>query len=157
MGFVEKKWEMSNEVAGVTKEWKSLEPGVQDLLIKDAWIENDNVYILRLESINADDEENPPSSEFRYWLNSTDQNGNIVKNVGARNTLITLGEALAGKCIGIPEPSSVVGGVVHAEIKLGKPNANGQRFLRIYKYEPVPEELALCALIDQYYIGAPVE
>lgn len=155
MGFVEKKWELSDEVPE-TREWKNLEVGEQNLIIKDAKLVDD-VYTITLASINADEGDTIPQSDFRYWLTTTDSLGNIVKNVGARGTLITLGEALAGKCIGIPEPSSIIGGIVHAEVKLSKPNAQGQCYLRIYKFEPVPEEIALCATIDQYYIGADVE
>lgn len=151
MAFVEKKWEMSDEVAEEV-ERKNLTVGEHNLFIKDARLE-DRVYILTL----ADLEDEDCVSQFRFWLDTTDKFNQIVKNTQARGTLITLGEALAGKSIGIPHPDSVIGGVVHADIKNSKPNANGQTYLRIYKFEPVPEDIAVCATIEQYYIGADVE
>jgi len=159
MAFVEKKWDLSDEVFEEPPaiEYKNITPGQHDLIIRKAELTSDKVYIITLEDLGDPDSENPASSQFRYWLNTTDSTGKVVKNVMARGTLITLGEALAGKSIGIPEPSSIIGGVVHADVTLSKPNANGQSYLRIYKFEPVSEDLAACAEIDQYYIGATVE
>lgn len=152
MGFKEVKWEMSDEVAEEVQR-KDISVGVHNLFIKNAELTEDKVYILTLSDLDDEECENT----FRYWLNTTDKFNQIVKNVQARGTLITLGEALAGKPIGIPEPNSIIGGIVSADVKLSKPNADGKCYLRIYKFEPVIEDIALCAGIDQYYIGADVE
>ena len=151
MVFNEVKWELSDEVA--ENERKDISVGEHNLFIKEARLTDDKVYIITFSDLEDEDCENT----FRYWLNTTDSNGTIIKNMQARGTLITLGEALAGKAIGIPEPGSIIGGVVHADVKLSKPNTQGQSFLRIYKFSPVEEEIAMCATIDQYYIGANVE
>lgn len=152
MAFTEQKWEYSDEVVE-EREFKSVPYGERNLFIKDAVLTEDKVYILTL----TDLEDEECETQFRFWLNTTDKMGNLIKNTQARGTLISLGEALAGKPIGIPHPSSVVGGVVHAEVKESKPTQDGKIYPRIYKFEPVPEEVAMCAAIDQYYIGAVVE
>lgn len=151
MGFNEVKWEFSDEVAEDVPR-KEISVGEHDLLIKYAELK-DRVYYITLSDLNDDECE----SVFRYWLDTTDKFNQIVKNVQARGTLVTLGEALAGKCIGIPEPNSIIGGIVHADVKLSKPNAEGKTYLRIYKFEPVIEDIALCAAIEQYYIGAETD
>lgn len=152
MAFAEQKWEYSDEVVEEVVR-KNIPLGERNLFIKNAELTGDKVYILTLTDLEDEECEN----QFRFWLDTTDKLGNIIKNVQARGTLISLGEALAGRPIGIPAPDSVIGGVVHAEVKESKPNTNGQVYLRIYKFEPVTEEYAMCATIDQYYIGAEVE
>jgi hypothetical protein len=155
MLFAEEKWEYSGEEPEEV-ERKTLTVGEHNLFIKDAELKNDNnnpIYILTLSDL-ADPE---AESTFRYWLNTTDSNNKIIKNVQARGTLITLGEALAGTRIGIPSPRSIIGGVVRADVKMSKPNSQGQSYLRIYKFDPVEEEYAMCAAISQYYIGAEID
>ena len=36
---------------------------------------------------------------------------------------------------------------------MSKPNDKGKSYARIYEYEPVPQDIAMIAGIEQYYVG----
>ena len=150
MAFKITPWGLSNEVEEITV---PIEAGEHDLYITSASYDDSEpanpVYKIGLKSLQT-------NAEFTqaYWLNSTDKDtGAITKNKQARGTLITLGKALFGVEVGIPHPNDIIDGVVHAEVKMSKPNDKGKSYARIYQYEPVPQEIAMIAGIEQYYIG----
>ena len=150
MAFKITPWGLSNEVEEITV---PIEAGEHDLYITSASYDESEpsnpIYKIGLKSLQT-------NAEFSqaYWLNTTDKDtGAIIKNKQARGTLITLGKALFGVEVGIPHPNDIIDGVVHAEVKMSKPNDKGKSYARIYQYEPVPQEIALIAGIEQYYIG----
>lgn len=147
--FKTTQWEFSDDDC-MSEETVQMAPGIKYLYINDASYDPEGAkYTLKV--CNA--EETKEKATLTYWLNTMDQNGNIVKNVQARGTLHTLGTALAGMDIGIPAPADVVGGVVKAEVRLSKPSTNGAQFPRVYKFEPIPEEMVVYSTIEQYYEG----
>lgn len=146
--FKTTQWEYSDDDSTL-EETRYMTPGIKYLLIEDASYNPDNAEY-RLKVCNAEDMQE--KATLIYWLNGMDSNGNIIKNTQNRGTLHTLGTALAGVDIGIPAPSDVVGGVVKADVKLGKPNDKGIQYPRVYKFEPVPEDIALTyAMVEQYF------
>ena len=147
MAFKTTQWELSDDDCTVD-ETTVMSPGVKYLYINDASFDPDDAkYTVKV--CNAEDSKE--RATLTYWLNSMDQNGNIIKNTQARGTLHTLGASLAGVDIGIPAPVDIVGGVVKAEVRLSKPNEKGAQYPRVYKFEPVPEEMAVYTTIDQYF------
>jgi hypothetical protein len=146
MAFQRTEWEFSDVVDATQI---PAEEGVQYLLILDA-IYNDesDEYTLSVKSLTNDAEFN-----LRYWLTTRDQNGALLPNSKSRGTLISLGVALAGEPIGIPNPVDIRGGVVQANVTMGKPNAKGVQYPRVYTFQAVPEDIVLgFATIDQYFI-----
>lgn len=147
MAFQSTKWEFSDVVDATQI---PVEEGTQYLLILDA-IYNDesDEYTLSVKSLTNDAEFN-----LRYWLTTRDQNGALLPNSKSRGTLISLGVALAGEPIGIPNPIDIVGGVVQANVTMGKPNAKGNQYPRVYSFQAVPEDIVLgFATIDQYFLS----
>lgn len=146
MAFKKTEWEYSNVVDNTQIPVQS---GHQYLFIKDArYNKDDTEFILTVQSLS-----NEAEFTLRYWLTARDQNGAIVPNSKARGTLVSLGTALAGEPIGIPNPVDIVGGVVLAEIVMSKPNDKGATYPRVYAFQPVPDEIALgFATIEQYYL-----
>lgn len=147
MGFKNTEWELSNEV--VSK--PAIEYGDRYLFIENATYDpNDKLYKLYVVDLV-----NNASFSLAYWLEGWNkERTEKVKNEVYIGTLNTLGEALAGTNIGIPNPQDIIGGVVMGEIKQSNPNADGKVFARCYKFSPVPADIASCATIDQYYIGS---
>lgn len=150
MAFKMTPWKYDDEVEEAVI---PIEAGEHDLYIMSASIDEsvpaNPVYRLGFKSLQT-------NAEFTiaYWLNSEDKaTGAIVKNKQARGTLISLKKALFGVDVGMPNPEDIVGGVVHAEVKMSKPNDAGKTYVRIYQYEPVPQDIAAVAEIEQYYIG----
>lgn len=146
MAFQKTEWEYSNEVDAT-----AIPPqeGKQFLIIDEAvYKEEDDEYTLTVRSLS-----NEAVFPLRYWLSSRDENGAIIPNSRARGTLITLGIALAGEPIGIPNPVDLKGGLVQAEIVMSKPNAKGAQYPRVYSFSAVPEEIYLAfGIIDQHFI-----
>ena len=147
MAYKITNWEYSDDDCTV-EETKYMTPGVKYLLIENATYNPDNAEY-RLKVCNSED--SAEKATLIYWLNGMDSNGNIIKNTQNRGTLHTLGTALFGLDVGIPSPNDVVGGIVKAEVSLSKPNEKGVQYPRVYKFEPVPEDIAACATIEQYY------
>lgn len=147
MAFQNTQWEFS-DVVDVTQ--IPVEEGVQYLAIRGATYNKEtDEYTLTVQSLTNEAEFN-----LRYWLTSRDENGAIIPNSRARGTLVSLGVALAGAPIGIPNPVDIVGGVVQANVSFGKPNAKGVQYPRVYSFQAVPEDIVLgCSEIDQYFLG----
>lgn len=146
MAFQRTEWQYSDVVDATQI---PAEEGAQFLMILDA-IYNDesDEYTLSVKSLSNEAEFN-----LRYWLTTRDQNGALLPNSKSRGTLISLGVALAGEPIGIPNPVDIRGGVVQANVSMGKPNAKGVQYPRVYAFQAVPEDIALgFATIDQYFI-----
>ena len=145
MAFKTTEWEYSNEV-----DCTQIDPeqGPQYLQIMDArFDEVKNTYTLTLQSFK-----NNALFTVTYWLTTEDEGGATLPNSKSRGTLISLGKALAGEPIGIPFPDDVKGGVVGANVTMSKPNAKGISYPRIYSFDPVPEDIAVLATIDQYFL-----
>jgi hypothetical protein len=145
MAFKKTDWEYSDVVDNTQI---PVSPGPQYLFIRDArFNKEDTEFTMTVQSLTNDAEFN-----LRYWLTSRDQNGAIIPNSKARGTLISLGTALAGEPIGIPNPVDIVGGVVLAEVTMSKPNDKGNTYPRVYSFQPVPEEIMTSfSNIEQYF------
>ncbi len=147
------EWKFSEETEA---ERIPVEEGVRYLLINGAtYTEGEEVY-----SINFQDLQNDARFTVKYWLNSSDKNGNIIPNSAARGTLISLHHAALGQDKGIPYPDDIVGAVVRGEIVLK--DYNGKAFPKIYKYMPVSLDWACMGFIEEQYVegsddGAPME
>lgn len=131
------EWKYSNEEPA--NEYVDPEEGIQYLQIKKAEVSSDEMhYSLGLLSLS-----NNAYMNIRYFLYNTNDEGELIPDAKQRRTLITLKKALYGpEANGIPNPADIVGCVVMAEVKLGKPTANGTRYPRIYSYKAVPGEVA---------------
>ena len=147
--FKTTEWKYSNEI---DQTQIPIEEGQAYLFIRDARFDDDKgIYRLDVENLNT-------SAQFTlyYYLESRDENNQVSVNAQAKGTLISLGIALAGVQIGIPNPQDVRGGVVSAYINL-KESQNGRLYPKVYHFEPVNEDMAAFATIDQYYTGCEAE
>lgn len=153
MAFNNKPWEYSD--VREEKTFVMPEEGDRYLKIIDAtYDEDDQRYTLTVVDLG-----NEARYSLSYWLFTADpETNNIIPNVTQRNTLVSLGRALAGKDIGIPNYESVIGGVVLAHIVLKASKKDPEKkYARCFKFDPVDEEMAVLADIEQYYVGAKVE
>lgn len=143
MEFKTTEWKYSREIAA---EDIPVKEGPQYLQILNARHDEDSdVYTLFLKSLTNDAE-----FSVRYWLTSAVE-GVPQPNSRSRGTLISLGKALAGCPIGIPNPADVGGGVVQADVRMSKPSPSGEVYPRIYQFSPVPMDIVLAfASIDQF-------
>lgn len=147
MAFQKTDWQYSDVIDPTQI---PVEEGAQYLLILDAiYNEESDEYTLSVKSLTNDAEFN-----LRYWLTTRDQNGALLPNSKSRGTLVSLGVALAGEPIGIPNPVDIKGGVVQANVTMGKPNAKGVQYPRVYTFQAVPEDIVLgFSAIDQYFLS----
>lgn len=143
--FKEQKWELSDEVA-VEKEWKSIQPGMRNLFIKEAFFDaSEQKYTILFDDL--DDE--GVGMSIKYWLNTKDKNTQQeIPNNAARRTLISLGKALAGREIGIPKAESIIGGVVRGDVTYYKES----KYPKIFKFYPADESHAVFATIEQFSV-----
>lgn len=147
MAFQKTEWQYSDVVDAT-----QIPPveGEQYLIILDALFNDEtDEYSLTVKSLTNDAE-----FSLRYWMTTRDPNsGAILPNSKTRGTLLSLGIALAGEPIGIPNPVDIRGGVVQANLVLSKPNDKGRQYPRVYAFQAVPEDIVLgFATIDQYFI-----
>jgi len=159
MAFKTTEWELSSKV--VTSQ--PIEYGPRYLIIDNAtYTETEKVskygiqYIEKTYRITVTDLTNKANFSLTYWPEGWNKEYTArVDNERDIGTLNTLGEALAGMNIGIPNPQDIIGGVVLANLKESTPDPQtGKTYARCYKFEPVPGDIAALANIDQYYIGA---
>ena len=143
MAFKTTEWGYSNEI---DQTQIPIEEGQAYMFIRDARFDEDKgIYTLEMENLNT-------SAQFRltYYLEQRDENNHISLNPQAKGTLISLGKALAGVQIGIPNPVDVKGGVVRGYITL-KESQRGTMYPKVYHFDPVDENMAAFATIEQYY------
>lgn len=149
MAFKVTQWEYSNEI---DQTQIPIEEGLAYLYITNArYDENEGIYSIDFENVQTNAQFN-----VRYYLIQRDEYGNKSLNPQTKGTLISLGKALAGVQIGIPKDCDIRGGVVSGYIYM-KDSSNGRKYPKIYHFEPVNQDMAACATIDQYYIGAEEE
>lgn len=149
MAFKATQWKYSDQE---DQTQISVEEGVNYLYITGARYDEDKgIYTVEVESLNN-------RSQFRltYFLENRNENNQPIINPNAKGTLISLGKALAGVTIGIPNPPDIVGGVVKGYVYL-KESQKGNVYPKVYHFDPVPEEMAVLATIDQYFVGAEEE
>lgn len=154
MAFEQHEWALSGIT--VSTETPQVEAGLQYLKVLDAsYDENNARYRIRFQSLANDAEF---SLMFFFASKDDDSLPPKLTNRKQMGTVASLGEALAGCNIGIPNPADIIGGVVMANIALRE--SNGKTYANTYKFEPVPKEVAgSFADIDQYSIdeSAPAE
>lgn len=147
MGFKTTEWELSTKVMTA----QPIEYGQRYLFIDNATYDEEK----KMYKIFVTDLTNKATFSLSYWLEGWNkEKTERVDNQVSIGTLNTLGEALAGINIGVPNPQDIIGGVVMAELKPSQADENGKVYARCYKFSPVPGDIAALASIDQYYIGA---
>lgn len=134
-------WKMSNETGEMG--FKLPPEGDRTILIENADITEDERYIL-----NCIDLETNTSFNLSYFLNRAETvNGEtqLVPNVYSRGTLVTLGEALAGKKIGVPFFADVIGGVVVAVGLTNNPSKKdpSKKYPTVRKFAPASESMVV--------------
>lgn len=144
MAFKTTEWEYSNETE--SGGYENPPEGPRYLYIEEAEFDrSDKKYTIYFRDVETD-----ISFRVSMWMDRSDQDGSLRPNTPVRNTLITLGKALAGVPIGIPNTADIVGGVVVGEV-VHYTATSGKVFPRIYKYSPAPEPIVLAySTIDQY-------
>ncbi len=159
MAFKQSKWALSNLEVSANGEYIPPEEGLQYLKIVSAsYDENNARYKVGLQSLAN-------NAEFSqmYFFSSKDDDSLPPKltNRKQMGCVASIGVALSGENIGIPNPDDIVGGVVLAEVKLDE--YNGKVRPKIWKYDPVPKDIVESyADIDQYClepeeIDGPIE
>lgn len=86
-----------------------------------------------------------------YWLKNKDRG---TYNSSVLGTLKSLGKAVFGSRFedAVPAPTDITGAVVMADIKFGKPNAQGAVYPRVYQWAPAPQEFSVFSDKEgQYY------
>lgn len=154
MSFKVTSWELSDVSV---PEFVGPEEGEQALFIRNAECDPSDKtapYKITFESLK-----NNAVFTLSYWLFTTDRNtGAIIPSTKQMGTLLSLGKALSGRSIGIPNPVDIVGGVVWANVVMSPSSKDpSKKYARAYAFEPVPEDLAAYAQIEQYYIGQELE
>jgi len=138
MAFKNEEWKYSD----VTDAPAPVAEGRRFLKIADCYYkEDDDKYTVVMEDLSDN-----ARFSLSYWLTDT-RDGKHEPNMGARSTLLSLGAALNGTPCGIPNPDSVVGGVVVGEIKKGTAG-----YRRCFKFYPAPESMTVFADIEQYSV-----
>lgn len=137
------EWALSKEV---DKTQIAIEEGEAYLFIRNASYSDDTgIYTLDVENLSTE-----AQFQLRFYRMVRDDRGNMSVDPQTNGTLISLGKALAGVPIGVPNPIDVKGGVVKAYIYV-RTSAKGNMYPRVYHFQPVNEDMAMCATIDQYY------
>lgn len=149
MAFKTTEWKYSKE----EEHDDSVKPGPQYIQIAGArYDDSQDIYELQVRSLTNDAE-----FSLRYWLTSVKEGGTPMPNSKSRGTLISLGKALAGTHIGIPNPKDVIGGVVQVDVVMTK-STNGNSYPRVYQFYPVPKDIVEgFGAIDQYYLDEDEE
>ena len=148
MAFKTTEWEYSNEI---DQTQIPIDEGVAYMFIRDArFDEEKGIYTIEMENLNT-------SAQFRltYYLEQRDENNRKSLNPQVKGTLISLGKALAGVQIGIPNPADIKGGVVKGYITL-KESQRGTIYPKVFHFDPVDENMAAFATIEQYYVETNV-
>ncbi len=156
MAFEQHEWALSGMTVSTVP--PQVEAGLQYLKVLDAsYDENNARYRIKFQSLAND-------AEFSLMFFFADSHDDSIPpkltNRRQMGTVASLGEALAGCNIGIPNPADIIGGVVMAEVSFRDSTSTGKTYTTIYKFEPVPKEVAgSFADIDQYSIdeSAPAE
>lgn len=125
-----------------------VEAGVRTLFIRDVFFDEDSSKY----RVDLEDMGNNAVFNVSYWLLTKDGDLN-ERSVG---TLGSLKRALFGpQAVGIPNPITIKGGIVSAEVVIPEANSAGKVYPRIYHFDAVEKDLAeLSALKGQYYVGA---
>lgn len=148
MAFKNTQWELSDKVASPSQ---TIEFGLRYLFIENATYDAEKKEY----KIYVKDLTNEATYSLTYWLEGWNKDKTArVDNQTSIGTLNTLGEALAGVNIGIPNPQDIIGGVVLADVKESKPNEQGRTYARVFEFKTVPGDIAALANIEQYYDGA---
>lgn len=152
MAFKQTQWALSNMKVSVTGDYIPPEEGLQYLKILSASYDETNArYKVELQSLAN-------SAEFSqmYFFSSKDDDSIPPKltNRKQMGCVASIGVALSGENIGIPNPENIVGGVVLAEVKLDE--YNGKVRPKIWKYDPVPQAI-IDGFADIEQVPAPSE
>lgn len=150
MAFSNQEWEFSN-----IEKRPEPEGGLRYLRIENTNFDTTSkIYKIFVEDLN-----NGAHYSLSYWLLSSDKTtGDIIPNKRTEGTLETLGKALAGMSIGVPHYTSIIGGVVMADVKMTPSKDGSREFPRVYEFFAVPKDIKEgYATIDQYWVGAEAE
>ena len=150
MAFKQTQWALSNIEVTATGEYIPPVEGLQFLKILSASYDEVNArYVVGLQSLA-----NYAEFNQMYFFSSKDDDSIPPKltNRKQMGCVASIGVALSGENIGIPNPDDIVGGVVLAEVELNE--YNGKVRPRIWKYEAAPQEI-IDGFADIEQIPAP--
>lgn len=152
MAFKNSKWALSNVNVPAAGEYIAPIEGLQYLKIVGAsYDENNARYRVELKSLA-----NEAEFSQTYFFSSKDDESIPPKltNRKQMGSVASIGVALSGENIGIPNPEDIIGGVVLADVGLRE--YNGKTYASIWAYDSVPQDIVVSyADIEQYY--APEE
>lgn len=148
MAFKTSKWALSNMNVSAAGEYIEPIEGLQYLKILGAsYDENNARYRVELKSLA-----NEAEFSQTYFFSSKDDESIPPKltNRKQMGSVASIGVALAGENIGIPNPDDIIGGVVLADVGLRE--YNGKTYASIWAYDAVPQDIVVSyADIEQYY------
>lgn len=149
MAFKQSTWALSNVTVSPAGDIIPFEEGLQYLKIVDASYDEVNArYKVVLHSLA-----NEAEFSQTYFFSAKDDESIPPKltNKKQMGIVASIGYALAGENINVPNPEDIIGGVVLADVKSNE--YNGKVRPQIWKYDPVPQEIAEnYADIEQAYI-----
>lgn len=152
MAFKTSNWALSNVSVQAAGDYIAPIEGLQYVKIVGAsYDENNARYRIDLLSLA-----NNAEFSLTYFFSSKDDESIPPKltNRKQMGVVASVGVALAGTNIGIPNPDDIVGGVALADVSLRE--YNGKMYPSIWHYDPAPKEVVEgFADIEQYY--APEE
>ena len=150
------EWEFSHAVAADKPVFPTAEAGDRYLkIIEAAYIPEDSKYLIRVQDLT-----NNARFPLTYWMKSIVKGTTeLTTNDNSVRTLTSLGNALFfGQGVTVPFPDDIVGGVVIGRVKLVPDKDDPtKKYPRVYEFFPVPQDIALIADIDQYWVGRELE
>lgn len=137
---------------------KFTEPGLKTVKIVDVKRydeytapkpELSDTYEITIESV----EEGPEfgaKAKLTYFLKNKEK---TMFNENTLGTLRSVGKALFNdEFTGmVPRPDNILGGVLVADVKFGKPDSLGRVFPRVYHFSAASQDFAMWSDIDQYF------
>jgi len=89
--------------------------------------------------------------DLRFFITNINENAVRIEDRKQRGIVQSIGRALFGPdFLGLPNPVDIVGGVVRTELTV-KESASGRVYARTYHFDPVPQDWAMLADIEQFY------
>lgn len=156
-------WELSNipedQIDNTTTNKNFVEGGLKIVkVIKATYIDQYNAekesekdtYSVQIECLEGGVDAGARAT-ITYWLKNKDRG---TYNPSVLGTLKSLGKAVFGNRFesAVPAPADITGAVVMADIKFGKPSAQGVIYPRVYQWAPASQEFSVFSDKEgQYY------
>lgn len=109
-----------------------------------------DTYRVEIECVEGGEDAGAKAT-LTYWLKNKDKG---TYNPSVLGTMKSLGKAVFGARFvdTVPAPGDITGAVVMADIKFGKPNAQGVSYPRVFQWSPATQDFSVFSDLDgQYY------